>query len=85
MGDEIPFTGDDIGIPGLAHFDLRDDFPDVFEVDFGDQDTDHLSGERLDGDGNTHVGLGLPHEIHRTEERGTSTSLRESLVRGTVS
>src|SRR5262249_47740225 len=58
--------------------------PDVFEVDFGDQDTDHLSGERLDADSNTHVRLGLPHEIHRTEEWAASTSLHKGLVRGTI-
>ena len=48
MGDEIPLTGDDIGVPRLAYFDLRDDLPDVFEVDLSDQDPYRLSGEPLD-------------------------------------
>src|SRR5262249_60602076 len=64
MGDEIPLMGDDIGVPSLTYLDLRNDLPDVLEIHLSDQNTDHLSGERLDGDSNAHVWLRLPHEIH---------------------
>src|SRR5713101_6536874 len=84
MGDEIPLTRDDIGVPGLTYFDLRNDLPDVLEVDLSDQDTYHLSSERLDGYGNMHVRLGLSHEIYRTEERGASKRLHEGFIRGAI-
>src|SRR6185503_14620602 len=38
MGDQTPGVVDDKGMPGVADLDRRDDVPDQFEVDVGNDD-----------------------------------------------
>ena len=54
MGDQAPRVVHDKGVPGVADLDRRDDIPDQFEVDVGNDDTGSRAVSR---NRDPHVGL----------------------------
>jgi hypothetical protein len=51
MSDELTGTSHHIGVTGVSGLNGRDNFSYVPQIYFGSEDTNHISGKLLDGDG----------------------------------
>src|SRR5262245_14175594 len=71
MRDQLTGTSHHIGIAGVSRLDPRDDLAYVPEIYFGSEDTNHISGKLLDGDGEAYVWLGTSDKIDWAEIRLT--------------
>ena len=62
MGNQTPCVVDDKGVSGVADLDRRDDIPDQFEVDVGNDDP---GGRAVSRNRDPHVRLGIALIVHR--------------------